>query len=135
MGIFKRTIKKPLTVPVDDAVDFDNDVDASPDIIEENDIEEEAWPPDVGHSPPRRKILPATTTNTSTDNTTVSHEATSQKTLPLIQVPQTPSKKGTVRVSADIKRELHTRLKIHAIRTGQSLIEIFEDWITTYTTE
>jgi len=40
-----------------------------------------------------------------------------------------------VRMTTDISKELHIRLKIHAIRTDQSIIQIIEQWIETYCLE
>ena len=40
-----------------------------------------------------------------------------------------------VRMSTDISKDLHTRLRIHAIRTSQSIIQIIEAWIETYCPE
>jgi len=40
-----------------------------------------------------------------------------------------------VRMSTDISKDLHTRLRIHAIRTDQSIIQIIEAWIEANCTE
>ena len=38
-------------------------------------------------------------------------------------------------LSADIRRDLHMRLKIHAVRQGTSIVKVIEKWIETYCPE
>lgn len=44
-------------------------------------------------------------------------------------IPSKPEEVKRIGLSADIRRDLHIRLKIHAIRQGKSIVKVIEEWI------
>ena len=44
-------------------------------------------------------------------------------------MPQKKEEEGSTRLTFDMPRDLHRRLRIHAINTGKSMRELILDWI------
>lgn len=129
MALFKKPAKTIKEV-IEEHSAFEED-DIPPEVIEARAMDDHL--DDEDQAPPRRKIA-RTVVDREFDE---EFEGDGDDTPPPLRLPLKPvvtaSKKATIRVSADINRELHLRLKIHALRTEQSIIQIFEEWISKYT--
>lgn len=129
MALFKKPAKTIKEVIAEHSAFEEDDIPP-----EESEVRamEEPWD-DEDQAPLRRKVA-AAVVGREFDEV---FEGDGDDTPPQWRLPLKPvvtaTKKPTIRVSADINQELHHRLKIHAAITKQSIIQIFEDWITKYT--
>lgn len=134
MALFKKTMRKPDEEIIIPYISSDPVHSAdSPEPLEEVEIEETSWPPDVGTPLPKRRIMIDAETNE--DEVVVDDAPVTAITLSgKLKKPQT-AKRDKVYLSTDIRRDLHARLRIHSFTTHKSLGTLVEEMILKYCPE
>lgn len=133
MGLLKnRVLSKSKPLVVSGGSDYENH-DDQPETDDDIEIIDRPWPPDVGHTPPKRRVQQDTAISEEDEGPDADSVTVSAQSL---TKPSTKaSKRDTVRMSTDIDAELHTRLRLHSIKTKQTLIAIIEQWIVKHCPE
>lgn len=123
-GFLKKNRRKVEPVATDPEPEYSDDVSFEDDF--ENDLNDESG---MSDPPKRRKGNSVAIELDDEDNRRVDTSSSSD--------PE-PSKAASVqrvRLSADIAKPLHRRLKLHSITTDRSILAILESWIQQHTPE